>query len=81
MLSALYCKRSKVRECSSTEACSHRYLSTPEKKTRLYHKHRGDGSAPRSGLSLLHKLKLKHIQLNSFSKMKVRLAAQAHVNS
>ena len=45
----------------------------------LYHKHRGSSSAPRSGLSLLHKLKLEHIQLNAFSKMKVRLATQVTV--
>ena len=40
------------------------------------HKHRGDSSAPRSGLSLLHKLMLEHVQVNAFLKMKVRLAAQ-----
>ena len=42
----------------------------------LYHKYRGDRSAPGSGLSLIPKIKLEHIQLNSFSKMKVRLAVQ-----
>ena len=34
------------------------------------------GDAPTSGLSILHKIKLEHIKLTSYSKMRVNLAAQ-----
>ena len=46
----------------------------------LYHKHRGDGTTPRPGLSILHKIKMEHIQLTSYSKMRVDLAAQVKQN-
>ena len=42
----------------------------------LYSLHRGNGSAPLPGLSILHKIKLEHIKLTSYSKMRVNLAAQ-----
>ena len=42
----------------------------------LYHKHHGDGTTPRAGLSILHKIKMEHVQLTSYSKMRVDLAAQ-----
>ena len=42
----------------------------------LYHRHRGDHVAPTSGLSILHKIRFEHIQLTSYSKMRVDLAAQ-----
>ena len=47
-----------------------------EHLTHLYHHHRGDGKTPHSGLSVLPKLKLEHVALTSFSKMRVDLAAQ-----
>jgi hypothetical protein len=44
---------------------------------QLYHRHRGDGVVPDSGLSILHKkLKYEHVKLTSYSKMRVDLAAQ-----
>ena len=36
----------------------------------------GDGTTPRAGLSILHKIKMEHVQLTSYSKMRVDLAAQ-----
>ena len=42
----------------------------------LYHRHRGDGVTPDSGLSILHNIKFEHIKLTSYSKMRVDLAAQ-----
>ena len=42
----------------------------------LYHRHRGTGDVPVSGLSMLKKIKYEHIQLTSYSKMRVDLAAQ-----
>lgn len=44
---------------------------------KLYHRHRGYGVVPDSGLSILHKkLKFEHIKLTPYSKMRVDLAAQ-----
>ena len=37
---------------------------------------RGDGTTPRAGLLILHKIKMENIQLTSYSKMRVDLAAQ-----
>ena len=42
----------------------------------LYHRHRGNGMAPTSGVAIIHKIKLEHIKLTSYSKMRVDLAAQ-----
>ena len=42
----------------------------------IYHHHRGDSTKPHSGLSLLPKLKMEHVVLTSYSKMRVDLAAQ-----
>ena len=42
----------------------------------LYHTHRGNGEVPDSGMSILYKLRREHVQLTSYSKMRVDLAAQ-----
>jgi hypothetical protein len=47
-----------------------------EHLSHLYHHHRGDGTKPHSGLSILPKLKMEHVVLTSYSKMRVDLAAQ-----
>ena len=44
----------------------------------LYNKHRGIGSG--MGLTLLPKLKMEHISLTSYSKMRVDLAVQVIIN-
>ena len=42
----------------------------------VYHQNKGDASEPTAGLSILPKIKLEHIKLTSYSRMRVDLAAQ-----
>ena len=42
----------------------------------VYHQNKGDASGPTAGLSILPKIKLEHIKLTSYSRMRVDLAAQ-----
>ena len=46
----------------------------------VYHQNQGDASEPTAGLSIMPKIKLEHIKLTSYSRMRVDLAAQVLSN-